>query len=98
MVHVPSLTTNPLRLAETPVVLRCRFRRPVRYRMTLALPGGQAPRTEVCGTVDAFDRARRPPMHPGHANVRGEAVQYRRVRRPAVGWRARLGARVDPFL
>jgi hypothetical protein len=40
MVHVASLTTNTLLLAEATVVLRCRFRRPVRYRMTLALPGG----------------------------------------------------------
>ena len=37
--------------------------------MTLALPRGQAPRTEVRCPVDPFDGARRPAVHPGHPNV-----------------------------
>jgi hypothetical protein len=84
--------------AEVTIVLGRRLRRPVRYRMALVLPRGESPRTEVCGTIDAFDRARRPPVHLGHPNIGSEAVQHRFVRRPSVRRHPRLRACVDPLL
>jgi len=77
MVRLPSLTTIAPRFAAATVVLRRRFRRPVRYRMPLVLTGGQPPGAEPCGSVEAFDRARRPSAHLCHPNIRGEAVQDR---------------------
>ena len=98
VVHLLILTTTAPLIADVTLGLGLGFRRPVRYRMAFALPRGQPRRAEVRGTVETFDRARRPAVHPGHPDIRGETVQHGFVRGPPVRRHPTLSACVDPFL